>query len=72
MYYKILRSDLTHNGFVYKEGLNVLDGPFNSDPCCKPGGLFFVEDLYIFCWLTMYTSDINDIYIADVKLSDYS
>ena len=37
-----------HNGFQYKEGLNVLnnDEPFNSDPECGPGGLYccFKED----------------------------
>ena len=41
-YYKILRSDMTHHGFVYKEGLNVDINPFDETPCCG-GGLFFSD-----------------------------
>ena len=39
-YYKILRSDMTHHGFVYKEGLNIDTEPFDETPDCG-GGLFF-------------------------------
>ena len=44
--YKIIRKDLTHHGFVYKIGLNVLDGPFNTNSKfhCGPGGLYFADD----------------------------
>jgi hypothetical protein len=73
MYYKILRSNLIHNGFVYKEGLNVLSEQFSYDIMCGPGGLYFTEDLYIFTWLTMYDPrNINDIYIAEVELTNDS
>ena len=39
-YYKILSSDMTHHGFVYKEGLNIDTKPFDETPDCG-GGLFF-------------------------------
>ena len=39
-YYKVLRSDMTHHGFVYKEGLNIDTEPFDETPDCG-GGLFF-------------------------------
>jgi hypothetical protein len=69
MYYKILRSDLTHNGFVYKEGLNILKEPFFNDDFCGPGGLYFTDHHNMFKWLTLYDPlSINDIYIAEVEL----
>ena len=39
-YYKILSSNMTHHGFVYKEGLNIDTKPFDETPDCG-GGLFF-------------------------------
>ena len=49
-YYKILRSDMTHHGFVYTEGLNIDTEPFDEIPACG-GGLFFsnAENILAFC-----------------------
>ena len=49
-YYKILRSDMTHHGFVYKEGLNIDTEPFDETPNYG-GGLFFCDKEHIlgFC-----------------------
>ncbi len=40
-YVKVLRSDLTHNDYKYKVGLNKDKLPFNPTGSCKPGGLYF-------------------------------
>jgi len=45
LFYKILGQGMTHRGFVYTEGLNVLKEPFNPSGCCQGGGLYF-SDLY--------------------------
>ena len=45
-YYKILRSDMKHHGFVYKEGLNIDTEPFDETPDCG-GGLFFSDAEHI-------------------------
>lgn len=53
MYYKITNARENHNGFQYKDGLNVLQEPFNDDPhahCCK-GGLYFTDVKNIFLYL---------------------
>ena len=60
-YYKILRSDMIHHGFVYKEGLNIDTEPFDETPdCC--GGLFFsdAQNVLSFC-------DYGDL-IAEVEV----
>jgi hypothetical protein len=38
---KFTNKDDLHNGYQYKEGLNELDGPFNEEPICAKGGLYF-------------------------------
>ena len=50
MYFKILADDLCHNGFQYKEGLNVDTNIFDETPSCG-GGLFFSDEKNIieFC-----------------------
>ena len=41
-YYKVLREDLNHNGFQYKENaLNVDTEEFNPHGSCESGGLYF-------------------------------
>ena len=49
-YYKILRSDMTHHGFKYHEGLNIDTEPFDETPYCG-GGLFFSDkqSILAFC-----------------------
>lgn len=66
-YFKLLREGLVHNGFTYKEGLNVLSEPFNETPAYGPGGLHFSEEKDIFQWLwALYDDDIGRI--AEVEL----
>lgn len=44
-YVKITNKNETHNGFVYRDGLNKLLEPFDDDPfqSCVPGGLYFTN-----------------------------
>lgn len=63
MYFKILKEDLRHHGFQYKEGLNVDTKRFN--PSQKyGGGLFFTDEKSIFSFLDCGTK------IADVTIPD--
>ena len=48
-YYKVTNETECHYDFQYKDGLNVLDGPFNDNPlesCCE-GGLYFSSKEHI-------------------------
>lgn len=44
-YYKITNKNECHNGYQYKDGLNVLNEPFNDNPedSCCPGGFYFTD-----------------------------
>lgn len=61
MYFKILKENLIHHGFTYKEGLNVDIKPFDPTPGCK-GGLFFADEEHIleFC---DYGTQITEVII---------
>ena len=50
-YFKITNATETHNGFCYKDGLNILDKEFEEQGSCVPGGLYFttidhIKDFY--------------------------
>jgi len=47
-YYKITNKNETHHGYVYQNGLNILDEPFNEADNCGPGGLYFTAKQYIY------------------------
>ena len=52
-YYKITNAKENHNGFQYKDGLNILIEEFNDNPeahCCT-GGLYFTDAKNIFEFL---------------------
>ena len=44
VYYKVLNNNENHNGYQYKEGLNVLNDEFDDNPNhhCVQGGLYYV------------------------------
>jgi hypothetical protein len=48
VYFKLTTEDCIHNGYQYKEGLNCLEGEFNNEQICGPGGLYFCrkEEIY--------------------------
>lgn len=51
--YKILRDDLTHHGYVYKRGLNILNEPFDPSGDCGAGGLYVTDRPE--CWIDIGT-----------------
>lgn len=50
-FYKILRADLTHHGFVYKLGLNVDTVRFRPYGAWLPGGLYYTNLTYLSTYL---------------------
>lgn len=46
-YFKITNETENHHGFQYKDGLNVLDRPFEASGRCVKGGLYFTTRSYI-------------------------
>jgi hypothetical protein len=63
-YVKILAEDLNHNGFQYKEGLNVDTVPFNPVGSCSRGGLYFTTMQHMILYLN-YGNKIADVEIPD-------
>ena len=47
IYYKITNETENHYGYQYKDGLNVLEEPFNEKPVCRKGGLYFTTSEFI-------------------------
>jgi hypothetical protein len=69
-YVKLTTEDLIHNCYQYEEGLNCLEGNFNNENICGPGGLYFCrkEDIGKWC----YYGGRKMYYIWDVKLCEDS
>ena len=42
-YYKILNEEENHNGFQYKDGLNIDSVPFQPKGSCVRGGIYFAS-----------------------------
>src|SRR3972149_8283480 len=53
IYYKVLRSDLTHHGFKYQKGVNTDTIPFNPVGSCVPGGIYFTDADHIHQFLNL-------------------
>ena len=62
-YYKIVSSDMTHHGFVYKEGLNIDTELFDEIPNCG-GGLFFSDAQNILSFVN-YGNLIAEVEVPD-------
>ena len=62
-YYKVTNENECHNGYQYKDGLNILTEKFNDDPndSCVPGGFYFTdyEHLPDFFWLGTWIREIT-------------
>ena len=41
LFVKLTNKQSLHNGYQYKNGLNILDGDFNEENICAKGGLYF-------------------------------
>ena len=49
--YRFTHKDENHNGFQYKDGLNIDHLEFNPHGSGNPGGLYFVDEDYILSYL---------------------
>ena len=75
IYYKITNENENHNGFQYKDGLNVLKEKFNDNPyhTCVRGGLYFTDLEHIInfldygCYLREIELPLNDPEFKIVK-----
>ena len=61
---KLLRTDRTHHGYTYTEGLNICPEPWNKGHC-TPGGLYACSLRHLFEWITLYP-DITEVAWVDV------
>ena len=61
---KILHETLNHNGFQYKEGLNIDSEEFYPHDECEKGGLYFAMEEHILLY-TEYGSKIATVHIPD-------
>ncbi|YP_004895115.1 putative ankyrin repeat protein [Megavirus chiliensis] len=72
-FYKFIDEKWIQRGFLYKEGLNILDKPFEKHGSCVPGGLYFTDITKIFNYLT-YGTRLVEVTIpidAQVVIDDY-
>lgn len=66
MFYKVLKDNLTHHNFQYKEGLNVDTLPFNPKGECTSGGLYYTDKPNVINWaLSLDCSLIADVTIPE-------
>ena len=62
MYHKITNETENHNGYQYKDKMNILAEPFVETRSCCPGGLYFTDIRYILEFL------IYGIYLREIIL----
>ena len=78
IYCKITNENENHNGFQYKDGLNILDEEFNENEKekCGKGGLYFtnIENIHYFydygCNLRIVELPTEDNNLKMVKLNN--
>ena len=62
-YYKITNKEENHNGFQYKDGLNIDTIEFDPNGSCRPGGLYYTNNTSCGdCWVIDndgFTSNLN-------------
>ena len=64
--YKVMRSDMIHNGYTYKMGLNKIDKFINIYSCCE-GGFYLTDNKNISLYLN-YGENIAKISLPDTCL----
>jgi ankyrin repeat protein len=61
-FYKVTNARECHNGYQYRDGLNILKEPFNDDPkaSCCPGGFYFTDVKNVFKYID-YGENIRQV-----------
>ena len=67
VFYKILREDLTHHDFTFKEGINIDTNKFNPFGSCSKGGIYFTNYENIYDYLD-YGINVCSVNILDDSL----
>ena len=67
IFYKILREDLTHHHFTFKEGVNIDTKKFNPSGSCSKGGIYFANYENI-CDYLDYGTNVCSVNILDDSL----
>lgn len=67
---KLTNIEEIHNGFIYKDGWNILEEKFNSTGKCNKGGLYVCEEKYILYWKTILNTVryVRSVFIPDDAL----
>lgn len=68
-FWRVCRDDLTHNGFVWQEGVNVDPLDFNPEGACRKGGLYFTTLDKVFDYLKT-DRDIAEQLLGRISLDD--
>ncbi|ANB51113.1 hypothetical protein [Powai lake megavirus] len=72
-FYKFIDEGWIQRGFLYNEGLNILDKPFEKTGSCVPGGLYFTDIKNIHNYLSFGTRlvEVTIPIDAQVVIDDY-
>lgn len=63
-FYKFTCTNEVHNGFQFKDGLNVDTVKFNPSGNCSAGGMYFTDKEHIKNWAYLHTF-VRDVTIPD-------
>ena len=63
-FFKITNNNECHNGYQYKNGLNILNVEFEPHGSCAIGGLYFTTEQYIFDFLD-YGCYLREVYLPE-------
>ena len=68
VFVKLTNKDCIHNGYEYREGINIIDEPFNNEKICDKGGLYFCRQKDFAKWIEY--NDNHMYWIWDVVILD--
>ena len=64
--YRLTNKNECHNGFQYRDGLNVDTIPFTPEGQCQPGGLYFFSDVQLAECIQHLPSRFIPFYVREV------
>src|SRR5579872_2898330 len=60
-FFKLTNINEKHNGFQFKDGLNIDTNEFNPIGCCRSGGIYFACENKIWKWVK-YNDNVGPMY----------
>lgn len=67
---KLTNAEENHNGFQFKDGLNIDTIDFYPKQECSPGGIYFIEKQFAYRW-TYYTTNTHYTIIEEENIMVY-